>query len=75
MVLIDFGEGFDDYALEKQKNKFSSLITTMVTPNFYQVWERKSNFRSTISKKWSNYTSQVSNTYAKVEWELRLVRV
>lgn len=37
VVLTDFGEGFDDYALEKQKNKFSSQITTMVTPNFYQV--------------------------------------
>jgi len=74
-VLTNFGEGFDEYAFDKERTKQTNRINSVIAPYFYQVWERKSGYRSTISKKWSNYTSTLSNTYAKVEWELRLVRV
>lgn len=67
LILTKFGEGFDEYALEKERIKQTGRITSVVAPNFYQVCERKANYRSTISKKCSNYTSQVSNTYAKLE--------
>lgn len=74
-ILTKFGEGFNQYAFEKERTKYSNYINSVVGQNFYQVWERKSGYRSTLAKKWSNYTSQISNTYAKLEWELRMVRV
>lgn len=69
------GEGFNQYALDKEKSKYNTMISSVVKNNFYAVLDRKNNYRSTLSKKCSNYTSKISNTYAKPECELRLVRV
>lgn len=75
MVLTKFGEGFDEYSIEKERMKHTNRLNSLVAPNFYQVLIRKNGYRSTISKKISNYLSSVTNTYAKTECELRLVRV